>query len=110
MYDVTTYMPEFLMQNVEMRERMFTMRLSEDESHRLDRLAGHYGLNAAGLFRMLLKREERVLANELTDVEDKVIGPAKRITELADKVTAASRKVTGIADQVNRKKRRNEEK
>lgn len=53
------------MQNAEMRERMFTMRLSEDESLRLDRIAGHYGLNAAGLIRMLLKKEERDLGATL---------------------------------------------
>jgi hypothetical protein len=46
------------MQNVAMRERMFTMRLSEEESTRLDHVAAHYGLNGAGLLRMLLKREE----------------------------------------------------
>jgi hypothetical protein len=50
------------MQNaVAMRERMFTMRLSEDESKRLDALAEHYGLNGAGLIRMLLKREEEAV-------------------------------------------------
>jgi predicted DNA binding CopG/RHH family protein len=52
-------------QNADMRERMFTMRLSEEESTRLDKLAAHYGLNAAGLIRMLLKKEERGLASEL---------------------------------------------
>ena len=47
------------MQNVAtMRERMFTMRLSEEEAKRLDRLAAHYGLNAAGVIRFLLKRED----------------------------------------------------
>jgi predicted DNA binding CopG/RHH family protein len=51
-------------QNADMRERMFTMRLSEEESTRLDKLAAHYGLNAAGLIRMVLKKEERALAVE----------------------------------------------
>jgi hypothetical protein len=41
-----------------MRERMFTMRLSEDESRRLDRVAAHYGVNVANPIRMLLKRED----------------------------------------------------
>jgi hypothetical protein len=44
-------------ENELMRERMFTMRLSEQESLRLDQVADHYGLNAANLIRMLLKRE-----------------------------------------------------
>ncbi len=39
------------------RDRQFNMRLSADEAHRLDALAGHYGLNAANLLRMLLKKE-----------------------------------------------------
>ena len=40
-----------------MRERLFTMRMSEDEAERLDVVAKHYGLNGAGVIRMLLKRE-----------------------------------------------------
>jgi hypothetical protein len=44
------------------RDRLFNMRLSEDESARLDRLAEHYGLNAAGVIRMLLKREDDATA------------------------------------------------
>jgi len=40
------------------REKLFNMRLSHDEAERLDRLAAHYGLNAAGVIRMLLKRED----------------------------------------------------
>ncbi|MBN1607488.1 MAG: hypothetical protein JW940_12695 [Polyangiaceae bacterium] len=41
-----------------MRERLFTMRMSTEESERLDRLAEHFGLNGAGVIRMLLKRED----------------------------------------------------
>ena len=53
------------MQNVAMRERMFTMRLSEEESRRLDRIADHYGLNGAGAIRMLLKaRSDELDADE----------------------------------------------
>ncbi len=48
----------------EMRERMFTMRLSEEESARLDRVAAHYGLNAANLIRMLLTEKDREIAAE----------------------------------------------
>lgn len=44
------------------RDRLFNMRLSEEESARLDRIAAHYGLNAAGAIRMLLKREDDAIA------------------------------------------------
>jgi hypothetical protein len=40
------------------RERTFNIRLSEEEWARLDFLATHYGLNAAAMIRMLLKKEE----------------------------------------------------
>ncbi len=43
------------------RDRLFNMRLSEDEAARLERLATHYGLNAAGVIRMLLKREDDLI-------------------------------------------------
>ncbi len=45
----------------ERRQRIFNMRLSEEEGARLDRLAEHYGINAAELIRMLLKREEKTV-------------------------------------------------
>lgn len=41
-----------------MRERQLNIRLSEEEATRLDTIAKHYGLNSAGLIRMLLKRAE----------------------------------------------------
>lgn len=44
-----------------MRERMFTMRLSKEESERLDALAAHFGLNGAGVIRMMLKEKAREL-------------------------------------------------
>ena len=44
-----------------MRERLFTMRMSNEEWERADRLASHYGLNLAGLIRMVLKERERDL-------------------------------------------------
>ena len=50
------------MQTSSMRERMFTMRLSDEESARLESVAAHYGLNAAGVLRMLVKREADALA------------------------------------------------
>ena len=37
------------------RERLFNMRMSAEESTRLEYLAEHYGLNAAGVLRMLVK-------------------------------------------------------
>ena len=49
------------MQTAEMRERLFTIRMNEEESARLDALAGHFGLSAAGVVRMLLKDKEREL-------------------------------------------------
>lgn len=41
-----------------MRERLFMLRLSKEESDRLERLAEHYSLPGAGVLRMLLKRED----------------------------------------------------
>jgi hypothetical protein len=40
------------------REKLFSMRLSEEESARIARLAERYGLNAPGMVRLLLKRED----------------------------------------------------
>ena len=40
-----------------MREKVFNLRLSDEEAARLDAIATHYGLNAAGVIRMLVKRE-----------------------------------------------------
>lgn len=47
------------MQNVvEMRAKQLNIRLSDEEADRLERVARHYGLNAAGVIRFLLKRED----------------------------------------------------
>jgi hypothetical protein len=43
------------------REKLFNMRMSVDEWDRLDRLAKHYGLNAASMIRMLVMDREREL-------------------------------------------------
>lgn len=40
-----------------MRERQFNVRMSDEEAKRLEALARHYGLNGAGVFRMLLTLE-----------------------------------------------------
>ena len=42
-----------------MREKQLNIRLNPEEAKRVARLAKHYGLNASGLIRMLLKNEER---------------------------------------------------
>ncbi len=52
-----------------MRERLFTMRMSLEEGTRLDEVAKHYGLNAAGLLRMLVKREHDLLAEKIQVTE-----------------------------------------
>jgi sulfur relay (sulfurtransferase) DsrC/TusE family protein len=40
-----------------MREKQLNIRLTEDELARLQLVAEHYGLNVAGVLRMLVKRE-----------------------------------------------------
>ena len=44
------------------RGKVFNVRLSDEEWERVNRLADGYGLSAASLFRMLLKAEERRVA------------------------------------------------
>lgn len=44
-----------------MRDRLFTIRMSDEETARLDRIARNYGLNQAGVIRMLIKREDDAL-------------------------------------------------
>lgn len=68
------------MQNDEMRERMFTMRLSREESLRLDALASHFGLNGAGVIRMMLKEKARDLGVEPSTAPAATVTPAKRKT------------------------------
>ena len=41
------------------QRRMFTIRFSEEELSRLEKVAKFYGLTQAGVLRMLLVREER---------------------------------------------------
>jgi antitoxin component of RelBE/YafQ-DinJ toxin-antitoxin module len=43
------------------REKQLNIRLSDDESRRIDLLTKHYGINTAALVRMLLKRESDAL-------------------------------------------------
>lgn len=50
------------MQNAtEMRGKLFTMRVSDDEWERFDRVAKHHGLSMASTVRMLMKREAEFL-------------------------------------------------
>jgi|HubBroStandDraft_5_1064220.scaffolds.fasta_scaffold196898_2 hypothetical protein len=44
------------------QRKMFTIRFSEEESARLDAVAEHYALTAAGVLRMLVKREHDALS------------------------------------------------
>jgi len=50
-----------------MRERLFTMRMSDEETQRIDALAKHYGLNAAGVIRMLVKRDYDAIGASVPD-------------------------------------------
>lgn len=45
------------MQTEPMREKTFNIRMSDEESQRVEAVARHYGLNAAGVIRMLVKKE-----------------------------------------------------
>lgn len=49
------------MQTAEMREKMFTIRMTEEETARLEGLAKHYGITSAGVIRMLVKRDADAL-------------------------------------------------
>ena len=63
------------MQTADVREKLFTIRMNEDETARLEMLAEHYGLTAAGVVRMLLKREADTIARER---EENARGRARR--------------------------------
>jgi predicted DNA-binding protein len=54
------------MQTPEMvREKQLNIRLSKEESDRLDALCAHYDVTAAALFRRLLKQEEHRMRDDL---------------------------------------------
>ena len=61
----------------QMRDRMFTMRLSADEGARLDALAEHFGLNAVGTIRMLLKEKAREVGLEVQAPKPQTTAPTK---------------------------------
>lgn len=48
------------------QRKLFAIRLSEEETDRLQALARHYGLTVAGMLRMLTKREADALFTEGT--------------------------------------------
>jgi hypothetical protein len=55
-----------------MRENQLNIRLSDEETERLEAVTQHHGLNGANLFRMLLKREaDAVAAIRLIDNIDR---------------------------------------
>lgn len=47
--------------NLDVRENQLNIKMSDDEWARLDRLTVHFGLNAAGVVRFLLREKEREL-------------------------------------------------
>jgi hypothetical protein len=49
------------------REKLFNMRMSSEEWERLEFLSQHYGLNAAGVIRMLVKGDFDRLHRALED-------------------------------------------
>ena len=49
------------------RERLFTVRMSDEERERAELVARHYGLNVAGVLRMLLKREADTIGAKATE-------------------------------------------
>ena len=80
-----------------MRERMFTMRLSEEESLRLDRVAAHYGVNAANLVRMLLKREDDAIGTTWAkDVSARLTDQQRGVMALFAKDVTALKSVTDV--------------
>lgn len=48
----------------EMRERLFTMRMSAEESERYEKIAAHHNTSLAKVIRMLMDREEERIARE----------------------------------------------
>lgn len=61
-----------------MRAKLFNIRLSDEEWARVESLCEHYGLNAAGLFRMLLRKEEREVLDGDRSPAAKPSKPKKR--------------------------------
>lgn len=49
---------------IDMREKLFTMRMNADEAEQMKAVGTHYGLSAAALIRFLLKREARSIAKQ----------------------------------------------
>lgn len=62
------------MQTEAVREKLFTIRMTDEERARAEAIAQHYGLNVAGAIRMLLKREADALKLKIAPP----LTPAKR--------------------------------
>jgi len=59
-----------------MREKQLNVRVSPEEQERLEFLADHYGLNAAAVIRMLVKREyDAVQGRAVSDLEKFITTP-----------------------------------
>lgn len=59
-----------------MARSMWNMRLSREERDRLEQVAGHYGISAADVVRMLVKREHDTLTT--ADVDARLADLARR--------------------------------
>ena len=68
------------------RLKLFNMRMNESEWARVERLADHYGLDAAGLIRFLLKRDDDALEYRGT----RESGQTSAMSEAAVLVTKAA--------------------
>lgn len=82
------------------RAKTFNIRFSEEESERLDAVAEHYALTAAGVIRMLVKREaDRIGMGSkttsadggVTDAEPADRAPSRPRMKSASKVRAKKR-------------------
>lgn len=60
------------MQTEDVREKLFTIRMTDEERERAERIARQYGLNVAGVIRMLLKREDDALQRTAPTVEPRL--------------------------------------
>ena len=61
----------------DVREKLFTIRMNPEETARLEMLAEHYGLTAAGVVRMLLKREADSVARARAEQASPATTPPK---------------------------------
>lgn len=100
------------MQTEDVREKLFTIRMSDEERERADLVAAHYGLNIAGVIRMLIKREADSLAHaptntveRLAKLEREVLGKRSASDVLSDKERKA-RTSGGAVDELSERERK----